>query len=688
MILGVCPFGQAWVDIPKGDLDGSGTYDDMTTLVAVNDFTYPYGTYETFPLMEDSDHNKLSQSAHQYSECANAGICNRITGECECNPGLEGPACERMVCPGEDRPCSGHGICMSIKQLAEYDGNNLYNLWDKASSRGCLCDKGYFGGDCVFRHCKYSIDPMYMDEARTIRFPTYYFAILTTSPQWDFWNGPRGKGPAQFRIKFYDVLGQLWYTMPINVGSDCSTVVAALEGIPNNVIPKGVTDCLKITVVNHNALADDPTWQFKFLSRYRLYLSGYRTYSLDIAPALWAAGYEDNYDGWKHGQFNLTGDVYRISFLGNPGSIPDPEIDQTLGDGLSSASNILSKNGQVFAGTWTNGEHGETIDFFDRACVGVTTRLGKINGYHFLTSMSRLQKSLFENCLGQGINKPHDIETITGPYWDAGSIYNPHIIRLTRTVSDYRDGGMYVVIYLDTETLWVDYACGVFPDSSYECTGTYKLLHPFASYDENDLVDFDVYATGGSLQMVSNSSQALFDFASRNIYVANTTVDMLGVPASGYSYDGDISCERHPNNAPLGQCLQKGDFFVMLDPVNFLVNPPYLNMYQVQRMYVNDKVHEIEVAYGNSSHTKGTQRILPATNRKNVIVVDRATNWATDSLGTAQFRIYRFIPSEAYSYAVVGECANRGLCNYFEGTCECLPTFGGDSCSIQDSLIV
>ena len=141
ILIGVCPFGRSWSDVPKGDLDGSGAY-DVSTVVAVNDFNYPYGTPETFPQMEDSNHNMLSQSAHMYSECSSAGKCDRQTGVCECNPGVEGNACERMSCPGEDEPCSGHGVCKSIRQLAKADYQNEYQLWDRSNSYGCLCDPG------------------------------------------------------------------------------------------------------------------------------------------------------------------------------------------------------------------------------------------------------------------------------------------------------------------------------------------------------------------------------------------------------------------------------------------------------------------------------------------------------------------------------------------------------------------
>ena len=47
------------------------------------------------------------------------GICHRTVGECTCNDGFFGGACEFMGCVGEDpeKSCSGHGTCLSMKEL-------------------------------------------------------------------------------------------------------------------------------------------------------------------------------------------------------------------------------------------------------------------------------------------------------------------------------------------------------------------------------------------------------------------------------------------------------------------------------------------------------------------------------------------------------------------------------------------
>ena len=69
-----CPSGRAWADVPSS-----------------------------------------STVAHAFAECSNRGTCNRGTGLCTCFDGFVGSACQRNSCPND---CSGHGICLSIKQLA------------------------------------------------------------------------------------------------------------------------------------------------------------------------------------------------------------------------------------------------------------------------------------------------------------------------------------------------------------------------------------------------------------------------------------------------------------------------------------------------------------------------------------------------------------------------------------------
>ncbi|CAM9285161.1 unnamed protein product, partial [Phaeothamnion confervicola] len=107
------------------------------------------------------------------AECADAGVCDRATGECRCAAGFLGAACDRLACPGPwDAPCNGNGQCVAMAQLAEaatvngdaagFEYGAMPNdavTWDFDMVQGCLCDDGFFGHDCVLRSCPKGDDP-------------------------------------------------------------------------------------------------------------------------------------------------------------------------------------------------------------------------------------------------------------------------------------------------------------------------------------------------------------------------------------------------------------------------------------------------------------------------------------------------------------------------------------------------
>ena len=155
----VCPFARAFSDTPKGDLDGSDTID--VGKIIIGSEMYPLGTEEEFPIPKDALGSTFTQTAHDYYECANAGICDRESGQCECFEGYEGSSCQRTVCPENAMGvCSGHGKCWSVAQMQEDD--LMYQLWDSDKLYGCHCDAGYHGSDCLHRYCPMDVDPKYL----------------------------------------------------------------------------------------------------------------------------------------------------------------------------------------------------------------------------------------------------------------------------------------------------------------------------------------------------------------------------------------------------------------------------------------------------------------------------------------------------------------------------------------------
>jgi hypothetical protein len=191
-------------------------------------------------------------------ECSNKGKCDRTTGECQCYDGYDGVACQRASCPGFPNSCSGHGVCKTIEQLASADNGNVYKLWDRKTTMGCACDKGYSGPDCSQRDCKYGVDPLYLDDVATVKASVFDFATLTTgtvtavTDSTYFTNGEAVIANGHWAIRFFDNHGEDWVTDPIAGGADCDDVVAALEGLPNDVIPDGSLVCTRSDMKNKN----------------------------------------------------------------------------------------------------------------------------------------------------------------------------------------------------------------------------------------------------------------------------------------------------------------------------------------------------------------------------------------------------------------------------------------------------
>jgi EGF-like domain len=147
---------------------------------------------------------------HAPLECSGNGVCNTATSTCTCRAGFTGEACHRQSCPGEVGSgltgggiCSGHGICLSLAELAEHPAAQplaavtvppvTYGLerfsgtlsdvaaaaalaaktWDAETFHACVCDSfwpvglkngevqeaEFFGADCSLRRCPSGDNP-------------------------------------------------------------------------------------------------------------------------------------------------------------------------------------------------------------------------------------------------------------------------------------------------------------------------------------------------------------------------------------------------------------------------------------------------------------------------------------------------------------------------------------------------
>jgi len=696
----VCQFGTAHVDTPKGDLNMDGAISGPDTPVAVNSFNYPYGTPEQFPHGRDSDLNEVINSAHYYMECSNKGKCNRETGECECFDGYDGSACQRASCPGWPNVCSGHGVCKSIRQLAAADGDNVYELWDRHSTMGCECDEGFEGPDCSERKCKFGIDPLYYDDSTTIRYAMWDFAILAadnvgTNP---FDDGMPTKGPATFALRFFDLHGEDWVTEPITYGASCATVTAALEALPNNVIPVGSLQCIKTfndgtggssgsAVPSSSGWSvDDTTDVFSVdplqdRSYYRL-------------MSFWAPP-DSNPEGEGIGSSKsplptaLGGSVYKIKFAQNPGALLQPEIETYL-DGTRPSIN--QRNGVITA-VWTDGQQGESVDYFADYCAGVTVTLDYSKEFRggtiaALSGLTAAETKLLKRCLGSA---DFDLSNNVDIYdWDLGSDDFPHLIKLVLTTASSNDGGYYAALRYwctDSSAGGVD-AC----EADSEAADTFILYNPFDQGPlflyESDTNVFDVYTTKGTLARSSSHANVRFGFGSNTFYTYPYN------PEKGIPIYGDLACEINDNNGikvnywtknfPDEQttCLNKTDIFTVFSPFGSAStgagrpqnNPPQINLYTVKKIYQTQFKAQSSDPLANNFN--GTY----------VIESDLNTNWAASV--DDRFQVYKFFPSTESTYTYVAPCSNRGLCNHDTGLCECFHGYTNDDCSLQNSLSV
>jgi hypothetical protein len=284
----VCLYNFAWVTTSNGDVNFDGDRYDGTVYTADTRISAnqpvdsvglggsvlltqaaPGGTWENWP------YYAVAQEGHFYMECSNRGLCKRDTGDCECFPGYEGVACNRMVCPDN---CNGKGVCQTVKDFAA-----TYDKWDGDMARSCKCDPGYAGISCAERQCPFSNDVLTKTNEL---YETQYVEISTScevSGGTDCSTGDLAYGANSamldgvFTLTYTDHFGQAYTTVPINLdmgGLQSSTVVAAeaqaaLRALPNDVTSDtlvvtastcGIADDLQTTMVDTGDLTGDAAW--------------------------------------------------------------------------------------------------------------------------------------------------------------------------------------------------------------------------------------------------------------------------------------------------------------------------------------------------------------------------------------------------------------------------------------------
>lgn len=673
----ICQFGLAHVDTPKGDLDSSsGALGGPNVNVVPNNDMYPFGTTEQYPATTDIDGAVLHNTAHEYRECSNKGICDRGSGTCQCFEGYDGSACQRASCPSTGGGvCSGHGTCETIQEIAGRDFGNIYRLWDEDATMGCVCDGGYTGPDCSERQCKYGADPLYYDDEQNIRYSNWTYQFYTTTLN--------AALTGNYSLVFYDAHGEDWQTTALPWNATCEVVTQALEDLPNDVIPDGSVKCFK------SDLTSDAT----------------------------AHGQDPNFEPIYEPSMYLFS-KYTIAFPENPGRLQQIEINKYL-DG--SRATLYTDEGTSSLGwhIYPNGFIGESTDFVSDRCEDVTVNLVYTGGdtTHQLSGLDVTEMKLLKECLGDvDGDTTNNVEVYN---WDWGDAENPHLIKLIDATQDASivttdaDG--------DTDT---DYALSQYPitqlcaisngdprDASffnvdgygiYYChnknppgfyaviyydnpTSTFRVFTR-AALDYASTTDFYVYTTKGTMQRVSPDAGVFTTSGeypltvnvgrhySNVLYMTNTSVEE--------SYYGDVACETNPvgsNNADA--CVNKDDWVMILNTDNtaagLAANPAYPNIYQVK------KVGREEQSFVTNPDTVNDEKV------RNQIVLDYSMNAKYDYTGDSIARVYKFTPDSTQptgGYHYAAECSNRGICNKGSGICSCFAGYTGDNCGEVNAL--
>lgn len=688
----VCQFGLAHVDTPKGDLDASGgALSGPETTVIKNDAVYPYGTVEQYPNMIDLSGTVLTNTAHEYRECSNKGICDRSTGTCSCFEGYDGSACQRASCPTNDDGlvCSGHGVCEDIKTLTGRDFDNEYLLWDETSTMGCRCDGGYSGPDCSQKICKVGVDPLYSSQSAALkeypsanpRYSNYTYQFYTTAASVTL--------TGNYSLIFYDSYGEDWETEPISYNASCAEVRAALVGLPNQAVP--TVRCYK-----------SPT-------------------TTDGVTNGQESGVDPIYDTnmYVHSK-------YTIAFPDNPGKLSQIAINIYL-DGTRPTLFTDETTSTLGYHIYPNGFISEDVDMVPDLCDGVMVTLGSGTTSDYLSGLDTATTKLLKRCLGDSDGYAGDNVEVYN--WDYGNVTYPHLIKLVDATQDFSlyqstvgvngdykedtisnifpktqlcDTTMGDPMAFGQDAFGVGYCSNVNPpgfyavliyDASYT---TYPFrLYTRAANDYSTTTQFYLFTTTGYLQQVSpnagiftttpayTAAQAAASHYSNVVMLTNTTSRFPG-------YYGNVDCltNAYGENGAIA-CLNKNDHVMFLaanetmTATLFNANPVYPNIYQVKKLERLRKTFLTDPSNPNSEKIRNRITLDYSMN------VEYSYRGGVTNAADTTASMYKFWPptNTPYGgYKYVDQCATRGICNTETGECDCFPGYTGDNCAAINAL--
>lgn len=624
----LCPFGMAHIDSPKGDLDfSSGDLSGPDTTVIVNSQIWPAGTTELYPATEDSAGNVLKNTAHEYRECSNKGLCDRGTGLCQCFVGYEGSSCQRASCP---RDCSGNGVCKTLSEIAADNYDNEYNLWDKDTTMGCECDAGYYGADCSLRYCPYGVDPLYLDDsAFTKRNPTWHFRITDDASA-----GVSGT----FALKFYDVFGEDYVTDPIvwdsSTYTSCSAITDALEALPNSVIESGTVVC--------TSGAGGPSYTLEFegnpgdLRQIEIdqYLDGSRSTLTSTGNVL--------LDVWQEGISGEFTDYF--STLCEDVEVTATTLTSGAAPGKVATLSFVDVNG--------DGSTADEIKLF-KICLGDSNGVSSDNVD--VENWDRFE--VVER--GDGTNL-----TIPSNY--------PHAIKMVPTSpTSSNEGGYFHLLWYESDT------ATFYLMNRANSTSTYNVFvtDGVAQFVFDDL-DSSGYFTKYHDEPAVSARWAEYD---DEVYMSrDAACDTAASTISGCLEKGDLimlpdaNWGDHTNTSASNYMY--GDFGYLTDASSTAHNTG--NMFEITKIWTADysaTTHHIEDRYR-------------LTLDKNLGWDGSATGQLQTGANVGTVWMFKFTPASTGNYEYVSECANRGVCDETEGVCNCFDGYTNYNCDTQSAL--
>merc|ERR1712000_164218 len=627
----------------------------------------------------------MGNTAHYYMECSNKGLCDRQSGTCQCIDGYSGSSCQRADCPDTGNGvCSGHGTCENIKTISAWDNGNIYKLWDEQATMGCVCDGGFTGANCEDKMCKYGADPLYQDSFQTIRFSNWTYEIYTTSSS--------AVVTGNYSLVFTDSFGEDWSTAPIAIDTaNCTTVIAALEGIPNNVIPADTVQCHKWAAesVFNDATAFEP------------------------------------FEPSEHVQTVTMTTKYSLAFPANPGMLKDMQINTHL-DGSRTTLFTDEATSTLSWYIYSNGFYGEDYDMVPDLCTGVLVNLGHggitTDQYGTLTGLTAAELILLKKCLGDADGDATNNAETEVFNWDHGSKSNPHLIKLVDATQDD-------LSYTDTDpTHFVPnkqsqtYMCtGAGGSMGVDGNGFCNIANPPGFYaaifwhsnsstfrmfgrgysDYTADTNFHVYTTGGTLQIVSATTQAFNTWNNTNSQsqAGNLFSNKMYTTDSSAGTRANLDCETKASGE---ECLEIGDHFMVLNTGYTWAadNAPATTQIAHESAAIYPQIYSVKkisiepVPYDEWDTTDGrttwaATATIP-TFVRNQIVADKSFNInphldTVDALQDTSAAVYKFTPpTNQYNYA--GACSLRGICDAGTGLCSCFNGFTNDNCDTIDAL--